>query len=126
MKPYEMMVLFHPDLEIDLDKALKKVETLVKSADGSIKMSDIWGKRKLAYKIKKQDFAVYVYYEVELPSDGIGKLETGLNIAEEVLRYLITYPVPKSERRRRDEGDDSAEEEAKEVKVAAKTAEEEE
>lgn len=126
MKPYEMMVLFHPDLEIDLDKALKKVETLIKTANGSIKMSDIWGKRKLAYKIKKQDFAVYVYYEVELPSDGIGKLEGGLNIAEEVLRYLITYPVPKSERRRRDDNDDSDEEEVKEVKAAAKTANEEE
>jgi small subunit ribosomal protein S6 len=92
------MVLFHPDLEIDLDKALKKVESLVKDAGGKVTTTDVWGKRKLAYKIKKQDFAIYAYHEIELPTEVIGKLETGLNIADEVLRYLITNPVPKSQR----------------------------
>lgn len=111
MKPYEVMVLIHADLEIDLDKPLKKIETLIKDAGGEVSNSDVWGKRKLAYRIKGQDFAVYAYFEVQLPGTGISKLETGLNIADEVLRYLITYPVPKSERdRRRAEGGNDEEE----------------
>lgn len=130
-KPYELMVLFHPDLEIDLDKPLNKIEGLIKSAGGKVTTHDIWGKRKLAYKIKKQDFAVYVYYEVELPNDGIGKLETSLNITDEVLRYLISHPVPKSQRSPRNESEDEGEEEStkpppSKVKSAVAAAEEEE
>ena len=120
-RPYELMVLFHPDLEIDLEKALKKVEGLIKDADGKVSTTDVWGKRKLAYKIKKQDFAVYAYLEIELPTDSIGKLEGGLNIADEVLRYLISHPVPKSQRQPRDEGDldqsDEGEETDETIKV---------
>jgi len=136
MKPYELMVLFHPDLEIDLDKPMKKVEGLVKDAGGEVTASDVWGKRKLAYRINAQDFAVYAYYEVQLPSNGIGKLETGLNIADEVIRYLISNPVPKSERdQRRGEGSegetDASEDEApktppKVAKVKAASAAKEE
>lgn len=96
-KPYELMVLFHPDLEIDLEKALKKVAEIVKNQEGKIVSTDIWGKRKLAYPIKKQEFAVYVYHEIELPAERISKLEGALNLADEVLRYLVSRPVPKVE-----------------------------
>lgn len=134
MKPYEVMVLIHADLEIDLDKPLKKIESLIKDAGGEVSNSDVWGKRKLAYRIKGQDFAVYAYFEVQLPGPGISKLEAGLNIADEVLRYLVTYPVPKSERDKRraqgaederDEGEDEAKP-TKSTKVAARTAAKEE
>ena len=107
MKPYELVVLLHPDLEIDLDKPLKKIESVVKNHGGKIVDTDIWGKRKLAYKISGEEFAVYVFYDVELPAESIGKLEKNLNITDEVLRYLLTYPVPESEN---DEGDNNEEE----------------
>lgn len=112
MKPYELVVLLHPDLEIDLDKPLKKVESLLKQFDGKILKTDVWGKRKLAYKVGREEFAVYVYYEVELPAESIGKLEKALNITDEVLRYLLTYPVPQSERDTRDNNEDDSEQES--------------
>lgn len=110
MKPYELVVLLHPDLEIDLDKPLKKVEDAVKQHKGKIKSSDVWGKRKLAYQIDGEDFAVYVFYEVELQPESVTKLEKTFNITDEVLRYLITYPVPKPERNKSDNKDDEPEE----------------
>jgi small subunit ribosomal protein S6 len=96
-KPYELMVLFHPDLEIDLDKPMKKVEKIITDHKGKVTATDVWGKRKLAYTMAKQDFAVYVYYEVELPATEITAIERTLNISDEVLRYLITQPVPEVE-----------------------------
>ena len=96
MDKYELAVLFHPDLEIDLDKAEKQIDKLVKEAGGSIKETDNWGKRKLAYKISGHDYAVYVFYTLELPSSGISKLNNALNITGEVIRFLITKPDEKA------------------------------
>mgnify|MGYP003578435713 CR=1 FL=1 len=89
MKEYELTVLIHPDLEVDLDAPLNKVRDIVKSAGGEIVKEDNWGKKKLAYRIKNEDFAVYVYMDVKLPADAPLKISNTLNITDEVLRYLL-------------------------------------
>lgn len=89
MKEYELTVLIHPDLEADLETPLKKVRDIVTTTGGKIVKEDNWGKKKLAYRINKEDFAIYVYMEVSLPSDAPLKISNTLNITEEVLRYLL-------------------------------------
>ena len=92
MEQYELAVLYHPDLEIDLEKAEKQVEKLVDEAKGKITATDNWGKRKLAYKIGAHEHAVYVFYTLELPGEGVKKHNDALNITDEVIRFLITKP----------------------------------
>lgn len=89
MKEYELTVLIHPDLEVDLEASLAKLRKLIASAGGSIIKEDNWGKKKLAYRIKNEDFAVYVYFELSLPSEAPLKISNTLNITDEVLRYLL-------------------------------------
>jgi small subunit ribosomal protein S6 len=89
---YELAVLYHPDLEIDLDKAENRVKKIVEDNGGKISKTDNWGKRKLAYPINKQDFAVYVFYTAEVPGGNVAKIEQTLNITDEVIRFLITRP----------------------------------
>jgi small subunit ribosomal protein S6 len=89
---YEIAVLYHPDLEIDLDKASTKVEKIIKDNGGEITATDNWGKRKLAYPIAKNDFAVYVFYTVDMPSEGVMKVEQIFNITDEIIRFMITKP----------------------------------
>ena len=89
VKEYELTVLIHPDLEADLDKALGKVKSLITDNGGEIIKEDNWGKKKLAYQIKREDFAIYVYFEVNLPADAPLKISNTLNITDEVLRYLL-------------------------------------
>lgn len=89
MNEYELTVLIHPDLEANLDTALDKVRSLITDNGGEITKEDNWGKKKLAYQIKRQDFAVYVYFEVKLPSAAPLKISNTLNITDEVLRYLL-------------------------------------
>lgn len=89
---YEVAVLYHPDLEIDLDKAEAKVKKIITDNGGKITKTDNWGKRKLAYPIKKQEFAVYVFYTVDMPSEGVAKTEQTFNITDEIIRFLITRP----------------------------------
>jgi small subunit ribosomal protein S6 len=89
---YEIAVLYHPDLEVDLTKAEDRIKKIIADNGGSISAVDNWGKRKLAYDIKHNEYAVYVFYGVELPGDHVAKVESTLNITDEVLRFLITKP----------------------------------
>lgn len=89
MKDYELTVLIHPDLEVDLEAPLTKVRDIVKNAGGEIVKEDSWGKKKLAYSIRREEFAVYVYMDVKLPAEAPLKISNTLNITDEVLRYLL-------------------------------------
>lgn len=89
MSQYEIAVLYHPDLEVDLTKAEEKVTKLFTANGGKVTGTDNWGKRKLAYPIKEQEHAVYVFYTVDLPGTSLQKIESTLNITDEVIRYLI-------------------------------------
>jgi small subunit ribosomal protein S6 len=92
LNQYEIAVLYHPDLEVDLSKAEEKVTKIITSNGGKVVSNDNWGKRKLAYPIKKQEYAIYVFYTVEMPGEGVNKVESTLNITDEVIRYLIVRP----------------------------------
>lgn len=110
---YEISVLYHPDLEIDLDKATKRVEKIFTDNGGKVTNTDNWGKRKLAYPIKKSEHAVYVFYTAELPGESVRKIESLLNITDEVLRFLIVRPdlkkIAKAEAARADKAKKAAE-----------------
>ena len=92
MNQYEIAVLYHPDLEIDLDKATSRVEKVFTTNGGKVINADNWGKRKLAYPIKKNEYAVYVFYTLELPAEAVSKVENTLSITDEVIRFLIVRP----------------------------------
>lgn len=92
MNQYEIAVLYHPDLEVDLTKAEDRVKKIVADNGGKITATDNWGKRKLAYAIKGNEHAVYVFYTVELPGESVQKVESTLNITDEVIRFLVTRP----------------------------------
>lgn len=96
MNNYEFAILYHPDLEVDLSKAEGKITQIITDNGGKIKKTDNWGKRKLAYPIKDHDYAVYVFYIVELPALSVQKIEKTLNITDEVIRFLITRPDVKA------------------------------
>ncbi len=89
MRNYEIAIVLHPDLEIDIESATSKVEKIIDLAKGKVTKKDNWGKRKLAYPIKKQDWGIYVFYNVQLDPSAVAQIENTLRITEEVMRYLI-------------------------------------
>lgn len=92
MAQYEIAVLYHPDLEVDLTKAEERVTKIFADNGGKVTATDNWGKRKLAYAVKGNEHAVYVFYTVEMPGEGVARVESTLNITDEVIRFLITKP----------------------------------
>ena len=65
MKQYELTVLIHPDLEMNLTPALDKISKLIESQNGKIVKETNEGKKRLAYSINKQDYAVYYFYKLQ-------------------------------------------------------------
>ena len=120
MKNYELTVLIHPDLEMNLDPALDKVKKLIESNGGKIVKEENDGKKRLAYSIASQDFAVYYFYELELPKEAPAKISSVLNITDEVIRYLlVTVDERKAKmeaRRKERKGSEEEAEETEEVK----------
>ncbi len=92
MAQYEIAVLYHPDLEVDLTKAEERVTKIFTDAGAKVTATDNWGKRKLAYPIAKNEHAVYVFYTTEMPGDAVRKIETTMNITDEVIRYSVIKP----------------------------------
>lgn len=120
MSTYEVAVLYHPDLEIDIEKAEAKVKKIFTDNNATVASVDSWGKRKLAYTIKGHDHAVYVFYTVDVEGQYVAKIEYSLNITDEVIRFLIVKPDEKAvakaasfkaKRKAADESDDKPKEE---------------
>ena len=105
VKEYELTVLIHPDLEMNPQPTVDKLKALIADNGGQITKETNEGKKKLAYAIAKQDFAVYCYFEVELPAMAPAKLSSVLNITDEVIRYLL---VLKDERKAKAEAKQKA------------------
>ncbi|MDB5181623.1 MAG: rpsF [Candidatus Saccharibacteria bacterium] len=112
MNQYEIAVLYHPDLEVDLEKATSRVEKIFADNGGKVVSQDNWGKRKLAYNIKRNESAIYVIYTVELPAESVRKVESTLNITDEVIRFLITRPdlkaIAKAEKAKAEKAEQAA------------------
>ena len=89
MKDYELTIVFHPDLEMNIDPALDKVKKILESSKAKIINEEVDGKKRLSYKIANQDFGLYYYFDLQLPPEAPAKISSAFNIADEILRYLL-------------------------------------
>jgi small subunit ribosomal protein S6 len=91
MRKYELVCIIHPDLdEAAFNGILEKVKGWVSEAGGSIDKVDVWGRKRLAYAIKKQREGQYVLFNVSMPTTGTTALDQNLRFLEPVIRYMIT------------------------------------
>jgi len=91
MREYELVIIVHPDLEeTALNEAITKVQSWITDAGGQVTKTDLWGKRRLAYPIRKQTQGHYVLMNISMePKFGV-ELERNLRILEPVIRFLVT------------------------------------
>lgn len=91
MKNYELVFIVHPDLDENAFKDLvEKVKGWIVEAGGQVTKIDLWGKRRLAYLIRKQREGQYVLMHASMPPSACGVLERNLRFQEPVLRFLLT------------------------------------
>jgi small subunit ribosomal protein S6 len=91
MRKYELICIFHPDLDENAFKgALERVQGWVSEAGGNVDKTENWGRRKLAYAIRKQTDGQYVLMNITLDPKSSGELERNIRFLEPVLRHMLT------------------------------------
>jgi small subunit ribosomal protein S6 len=90
MRQYELVLILQPDLdEASFNAAVDKVKGWISEAEGTVEKVDVWGKRKLAYPIRKQVEGQYALLTVQMDPSFASKLEGNLRLLEPVMRFLI-------------------------------------
>lgn len=89
MAYYESVLVFRQDLtESQVKEKATKFESVIKELGGSVKSTEFWGLKNLAYVIRKNRKAHYVMFNIELPGAQIAELERRSRIDEDVIRFL--------------------------------------
>jgi small subunit ribosomal protein S6 len=92
VRHYELMVILDPELEErTIAPSLDRFLTVVTKAGGTVK-TEIWGRRRLAYEIKKQIEGIYAIVTIESEPAAVAELDRQLNLNESVLRTKLMRP----------------------------------
>lgn len=90
-RPYEAVILVHPDTTLEEQKELfKKNKGILENFKGSVHSLETWGKRTLANPIGKLRKAIYFHTTFQADPQAIAELERTMRINDKVLRFMHT------------------------------------
>jgi len=91
---YELLLILDPNLdERTVAPSIDTFLNVIRQGKGTVEKVDIWGKRRLAYEIRKQPEGIYAVIDVTCTAGVVTELDRQLNLNESVLRTKITRPV---------------------------------
>ena len=87
---YELMVIFDP--EVDERQVAPKLDGFLKvitNDGGTIDKVDVWGRRRLAYEIKKKNEGIYAVVDFTATSEATQELDRQLKLSEQIMRTKV-------------------------------------
>jgi small subunit ribosomal protein S6 len=125
---YETTIVVNGMLEDDaITQVVDRTTEFITRNGGTIKSTDHWGRRRLAYAINKKNNGYYVQYGIEGPGELVSQLERFFHLEEQVIRHLVLQLDDRDLKNRADMKNRLiAEAEAEEAALAAEEDEEEE
>jgi small subunit ribosomal protein S6 len=92
MHKYELVCVFQPDLdETSFNGVLDRVKGWVSESGGNVDKVDVWGKRRMAYSIRKHRDGHYVLLNITLNPKSASGLEQNIRYQEMILRHMLTF-----------------------------------
>jgi small subunit ribosomal protein S6 len=88
MRHYEIVFLVHPDQSAQVPGMIERYKSTIEATDGKIHRLEDWGRRHLAYPIKKIHKAHYVLMNIECDQPTLKELETGFRFNDAILRSM--------------------------------------
>ncbi len=93
MRSYEVMVILDPSLEErTVQPSLDKYLNVIRKDGGSVDNVEVWGKRRLAYEIKKNDEAIYAVIKLQAEPATVKEFDRQLTLNESILRTKVLRP----------------------------------
>ena len=90
MRDYELTLIVRPEVdEVNLAALEGKVKDLIAEKGGQVTQVEHWGRRRMAYPIKKIEEGQYVFMLAQLPAQSPHELERQFRLNEQILRYLL-------------------------------------
>ena len=94
MRAYEVMVILEPSLEErTVEPSLDKYLNVVRKDGGTVDKIEVWGRRRLAYDIKKQSEGIYAVVTMTAESATAQELDRQLGLNESILRTKVLRPA---------------------------------
>lgn len=92
MRPYEVMIIFDPTLDDETVRAeVDRSTELIKARGGTPGRVERWGKRRLAYEIRRHREGAYVVVEAQAEPAAMADLDRALTLTDGVLRHKIVH-----------------------------------
>ena len=89
MRRYETIVITHADFADDeIQTIIDRYKAIIESRQGLVVKIDKWGKRKLAYEIKKIARGFYILFDFVGQADAVDELERNLKIDDKILKFM--------------------------------------
>ncbi len=86
---YESVIIINAALEdAQIEAEIEKVKDYIQKNNGEIRAVEKWGRRRLAYAIKKKNNGFYTLFEFKASGDLVAKLERQYQLNENIIRYL--------------------------------------
>lgn len=93
MSNYELIFIVHPSVsDEELPGEVTKISDLVTKLGGSTSEVTQWGRKKMAYPIKKSNEGNYVLAKIDLNPAKVGELDSNLKMSGSILRHLLVNP----------------------------------
>ena len=89
MNPYELLLIITPDHDENEAEALTNQVKGIIDGGGTLLTVDPWGKKRLAYPIRKRSEGYYVLYIFECVPSFVAELNQSLHVIEAILRYMV-------------------------------------
>jgi small subunit ribosomal protein S6 len=91
MRTYELILVFDSGLEIEqIETELKKIQEIITRDKGLIRVWERWGKRRLAYEIRRRQYGYYSLVVFDVEAELVRELERTIRLTSSILRHLIT------------------------------------
>ena len=91
MRNYELVCLIQPDLdETAVTGVVDRVKGWVTESGGAVEKVDMWGKRRMAYSIRKQRESNYILFNLAMEPQTTAGLEQNLRYTETIMRHMLT------------------------------------
>jgi len=93
LRAYEVMVILDPSLEErTVGPSLDKYLNVIRKDGGTVESVDIWGRRRMAYEIKKNQEGIYAVVTLNAEPDSVKELDRQLTLNESILRTKVMRP----------------------------------